>query len=163
MQSSLDHFVSAEATASPPSSAASSFARPEPESVKSIPSTSPASPRAIAAAMLPDPANPTIIWRRLTVPRKIRSGASPARGVIFFALTTQRVPLRPQRKSQRAGEVPDRIIPARTYPPNTSNRSVWSFVPSTSSDPGPLPHTGTTAPVCCWLGGAATGAAPGPP
>ena len=50
-----------------------------------------------------------------------------------------------------------------SYPPSVWNRSVWSFVPRMSSAPGPLPQTGTTAPVCCWLGGSAVGAAPAPP
>ena len=36
---------------------------------------------------------------------------------------------------------------------------MWSLVPSTARAPGPLAQTGTTAPVCCWLGGAADGAA----
>jgi len=48
-------------SASPPSSSASAAARPEPESEKSIPSTCPASPRASAAAMLPDPMKPMTI------------------------------------------------------------------------------------------------------
>ena len=48
-------------------------------------------------------------------------------------------------------------------PPRTLKRSVWSFVPSTADAPGPWPQTGTTAPVCCWLGGAATGGLPSPP
>jgi hypothetical protein len=36
-------------------------------------------------------------------------------------------------------------------------------VPRMSSAPGPLPQIGTTAPVCCWLGGTATGGLPSPP
>ena len=35
--------------------------------------------------------------------------------------------------------------------------SVWSFVPSTAEACGPAANTGTAAPVCCWLGGAAGG------
>ena len=52
-------------SASPPSSAASSPARPEPPSVKSNPSALPRIPRAIAAAIFPDPQNPTIIFESL--------------------------------------------------------------------------------------------------
>lgn len=52
---------------------------------------------------------------------------------------------------------------SRYLPCRTSNRCVWSLVPRTASAPGPLAQTGTTAPVCCWLGGTATGALPSPP
>ncbi len=48
----------------------------------------------------------------------------------------------------------------RHCPRRVSNRSVWSLVPSTARPPGPVAQTGTTAPVCCWLGGAAAGALP---
>ncbi len=51
--------------ASPSTSRANSAARPDPESVNSIRSNEPAHPRAIAAAMFPDPTNPTIIAGRL--------------------------------------------------------------------------------------------------
>ncbi len=69
---------------------------------------------------------------------------------------------RPRRNRFRRGPLPTSPLGGLSRRAS-SNRSVWSLVPSTASEPGPLPQTGTTAPVCCWLGGAATGAAPGPP
>ncbi len=53
--------ISAFDTASPPSSPASAAARPDPLSENSISSNSPFHPRAMAAAMLPDPTKPTIM------------------------------------------------------------------------------------------------------
>ena len=64
--------------ASPPSSAASSTARPDPESENSMPLSSPAQPRAMAAAMLPDPTKPTIIGSSLATQTKAGPVARPS-------------------------------------------------------------------------------------
>ena len=74
----------------PPSSPASACARPEPRVGEQHPANSPAQPRAIAAAMLPEPTKPTII-----------GGAYPARGRRLCRASARHP--RPGRRTTRTG------------------------------------------------------------
>ncbi len=101
--------ISSLLAASPPSSPASCRARPEPLSEKSIPSHLPAQPRAIAAAMLPDPTKPMIMAGRLSprAPGQRRKGLARRPGPCRDSAASA---LRPLGQDFVGGVVPDVVL-----------------------------------------------------
>src|SRR4051794_3237340 len=108
---------------------------------------------------IPQPGRPALLGRAPAGVRQATTGDTATQG---GCLVQTEAPAGPGRRSASERQwCRLLVIPFSQWVLlRRRNRWVWSLGPRTASPPGPLAHTGTTAPVCCWLGGGVTGPCP---